>query len=218
MLTSGVDLPQDIAVGKPSASFADGTMGGSTGCNRYTAGYTVDGDSLELAQIASTQMACAPPADAIERAYVAALAQVAGWRIEGEELVLVDGDEAELLRFEAATPVGSWEVTGFLSGDAVTSPLAGTTLTATFSESGRIAGSAGCNTYTSSFTTDGGAIRITVPAATRKACLSPDGVMEQEAAYLAALPAAESYRVDGSSLQLLSPDGTTVATFARATS
>ena len=136
VLTSGVDLPRDVAVGKPSASFADGTMGGSTGCNRYTTSYTVDGDSLELGQIATTRMACAPPADAIERAYVAALAQVAGWRIEGEELVLVDGDDNEVLRFEAATPVGSWEVTGFLSGDAVTSPLAGTTVTATFSESG----------------------------------------------------------------------------------
>ncbi len=40
--------------------------------------------------------------------------------------------------------------------------------------------------------------------------------MEQEAAYLAALPAAVSYRVDGDSLALLTADGTYVASFVRA--
>jgi heat shock protein HslJ len=39
--------------------------------------------------------------------------------------------------------------------------------------------------------------------------------MEQEAAYLAALPSATQYRLDGGSLALLSPDGTYVATYAR---
>jgi heat shock protein HslJ len=215
VLASGVDLPQDVSVSRPSATFADGTVGGTTGCNRYTAGYTVDGDSLELDEVAATLMGCPPPADAIERAYLAALEQVAGWRLEGEELVLVDGDDGELLRFEAATPVGEWEATGVLSGDAFASLVAGTTITARFNENGTISGSGGCNTYTSSFTTDGGAIRITKPAATRKACPSPAGVMEQEAAFFAALPAAESYRMGGSSLELLSPDGTFVATFVR---
>ena len=63
---------------------------------------------------------------------------VAGWRIEGEELVLLDADDGELLRFEAGTPVGSWEATGFLRGDAVTSPIAGSEITATFSEEGEL--------------------------------------------------------------------------------
>jgi heat shock protein HslJ len=40
--------------------------------------------------------------------------------------------------------------------------------------------------------------------------------MEQEAAYLAALPTAVRYRVDGGSLALLSADGTYVVSFARA--
>jgi hypothetical protein len=45
---------------------------------------------------------------------VAALEQVAGWHSEGEELVLVDGDGAELLRYGVATPTGSWETMGLL--------------------------------------------------------------------------------------------------------
>ena len=49
------------------------------------------------------------------------------------------------------------------------------------------------------------------------ACAEPKGVMDQEAAYLAALPTAVGYRVDGGSLALLSADGTSVATYTRAT-
>ena len=41
--------------------------------------------------------------------------------------------------------------------------------------------------------------------------------MDQEAAYLAALPTAVGYRLDGESLSLLSPDGATVASYTRPT-
>jgi hypothetical protein len=40
--------------------------------------------------------------------------------------------------------------------------------------------------------------------------------MEQEAAYLAALPTAVHYRLDGGSLALLAADGTYVASYIRA--
>jgi heat shock protein HslJ len=197
--------------------FKEQTVGGSTGCNRFTASYTVDGDRLELGRIATTQMACPPPADAVERAYLAALARVARWRADGSELVLLDDDEAELLRYRAATPIGEWEATAFLTGNAVASPLPGTTITATFAEGGELSGSSGCNRYTATFTTDGGRIEISPPASSRKLCSEPTGVMEQEAAYLAALPSAVEYRVDGDSLALLTADGTYVASFTRKT-
>jgi len=101
-----------------------------------------------------------------------------------------------------------------LQGSAVASPLPGTSITATFAGGGKLTGSAGCNRYTASFTADQG-IKIDAPASTRKHCAEPEGVMEQEAAYLAVLPSAVEYRVDGGSLSLLSADGTYVATFAR---
>jgi heat shock protein HslJ len=44
-------------------------------------------------------MACAPPADAVEREYLAALGRVAAWRTETGELALVDANGAELLRY-----------------------------------------------------------------------------------------------------------------------
>jgi heat shock protein HslJ len=138
-------------------------------------------------------MACAPPAYEVERAYLAALERVAAWRLDDVVLVLLDGDDAELLRYEQATPVGDWEVAAFLNGNAVSSPLPGTQLTASFADDGTLTGSAGCNTYRTSFTTDQGEIEIDGPATTRKTCPEPEGVMEQEAAYLAALPTATHY-------------------------
>ena len=128
VVSSGIDLGGSDAA--PSATFTDDTVGGSTGCNRFTASYTVDGDAMEIGKIASTRMACPPPADAVERAYLAALGRVAAWHKDGSELLLVDDEHNELLRYEEASPLGDWEVTAFLRGDAVTSPLPGTTITA----------------------------------------------------------------------------------------
>jgi heat shock protein HslJ len=182
VLAGGLDV-QGWEDTPPSATFADGTVGGSTGCNRFTAPYTFDGDSLEIGTIAATRMACLPPADQVERAYLDALGQVAGWRREGSSLVLLDDDENELLRYDAATPVGEWEATVIQTGDALTSPLPGTRVTATFADDGTLTGSAGCNNYRTSYTTDRGGIEIAPPAATKKTCASPVGVMTQEAAY-----------------------------------
>jgi heat shock protein HslJ len=216
LLSSGLDV-EGWEARPPSATFTDDTVGGFTGCNRFTGPYTSDGDALELGPLASTRMACAPPGDAIERAYLAALERVAAWSLDDEELVLLDGDDAELLRYVGATPVGDWEATAIQTGNALASPLVGTEITASFAGDLTLTGSAGCNTYRTTFTTDSGDIEISPAAATRKTCPTPDGVMEQETAYLAALPTAATYRVDGDSLALLQADGTYVASFVRAT-
>ena len=215
VLVEGIDVEgwEEVA---PSIVFEDGRVAGSTGCNRFTGSYSIDGDELELGQLALTQMACGPPGDAVERAYLAALEQVAGWRSEDDELTLLDADDEELLRYRPATPVGSWKATSILMDDALKSPIAGTEITATFAASGAVTGSAGCNDYTANYTTDRGAIEISEPAATRKTCPEPAGVMEQEAAYLDALPQATQYRVDGRSLELLTDAGTRVASYTRA--
>jgi heat shock protein HslJ len=216
VLIAGVELPQDVAVARPSAFFDGRTVSGSTGCNQYSASYSVDGASLEIGEAALTRMACSPQAEQIEQSFVAAFEQVTGLRFDGEELVLVDDDDTELLRFEAATPVGSWEATAFLRGDAVSSPISGTELTATFAADGAISGSGGCNRFTGSYETDGGDIDIGELAATRMACASPEGVMEQETAYLDALRSAVGFRADGNALTLLTAEDTIVASFARA--
>jgi heat shock protein HslJ len=47
VLAPGVDVEgwEDVA---PSATFENGRLAGTTGCNRFTTTYTVDGDTLEI--------------------------------------------------------------------------------------------------------------------------------------------------------------------------
>jgi heat shock protein HslJ len=206
------DVPWTHADG-PSATFSDGTVSGSTGCNRFSATYTTDGDALEIGQVATTNAAC--PDDTAEREFLAALDRVEAWRVEGGELALDDGDGNELLRLSEPSPVGSWEATMFRQGDGVSSPLPDTRVTAEFGEDGTLSGSAGCNSYSATYEADRGTITIGEPAATRKACVKPAGVMEQEQAYLDALPQATGYRVEGATLSLLTPEGTYVAIYQR---
>jgi heat shock protein HslJ len=216
VLVSGVDVDGWEAVA-PTLTFEDGQASGSSGCNQFSGSYTVDGSSLELGEIAMTSMGCPPPADEVEQTSMEALQGTAGWRLEGEELVLVDADDAELLRYRPASPEGSWVATGVLQGDAFTSILIGSEITATFTD-GTLSGSAGCNTYNASYTTDGDTMEIDAPSSTKMACPEPEGVMDQEAAYLAALPTAVGFRVSGGMLELLSAEGTAVVTYARGAS
>ena len=216
LLVSGVDVPEDAADAKPSATFEDENVSGWTGCNNYTGGFEINGSSLVISELASTRTACPSPGDTIEQEYLAALARVAAWRTEDNEVVLVDADQAELLRYERATPVGRWQVTGLLTGDALASPVAGTKLTATFGDDATLSGSSGCNTYTAAYTTDKGAIEIADVAGTKKACPEPAGVMEQETSYLTLLPRAASFRVDGPVLELIDIDQQRLVAFARA--
>jgi heat shock protein HslJ len=205
---------QDGAGAAPTATFDGGTVSGTTGCNRFTGTYVIEGGRMSIAPGATTRKACEPPADAVERAYLAALGRVDGWRAEGDVLTLL-ADGSPSLRFRAASPEGSWTVTSLVMGDALTSPIAGTEITAAFAPDGTLSGSGGCNRYTTTYTTADGGIRIAPPAATQKLCVEPEGVSEQEAAYLAALPGAARFQIGEHGLELLRADGTFVATYAR---
>jgi heat shock protein HslJ len=99
-LVSGVPLPEGVPVTRPTVSFADGRIFGTSGCNRYTGGYALDDGSFVLGALATTRMACLPPADEIERAFLAALGQVRAVRVDEAVLMLELSDDAESLVFE----------------------------------------------------------------------------------------------------------------------
>ncbi len=210
ILTGGVDV-EGWETATPSIAFDGARLGGFTGCNSYGADYTLDGSSLALGEVSMTLIGCPSPAADVERAFLAALERVAAWRID-DELVLLSADDAEPLRFEPATPVGSWHV---VDSGGLENLIPGVRMTATFTEGGDVRGGAGCNTYRATYTTDGGAIEISPPAATRKHCAEPEGVMEQEAAFLAALAGAERFQVHGNSLMLTRADGIPLVSFGR---
>ncbi len=85
-----------------TATFADdGTLSGSAGCNRFTGGYTTNGDSIEIGPLASTRKACEPDVMTQEAAYLAALENATTVTIDGSTLELRDADGALQVSFTA---------------------------------------------------------------------------------------------------------------------
>jgi heat shock protein HslJ len=76
----------------------DGRFAGSGGVNRLMGGYALDGASLTFSQVASTMMAGPPEAMAQEQAIVAALGNVRGYAISGDQLTLVDAAGQPVLK------------------------------------------------------------------------------------------------------------------------
>jgi heat shock protein HslJ len=199
------------------ATFAEGKVAGFSGCNTYTGPATIDGSRLAIGTLASTMMACVDPAMALESAYQKALPLATSYTATAEKLTLFDKDGKEVIVYEAgpASPiVGTWTVSGYNDGEsAVVSPLSGTTLTATFTEDGKVSGSAGCNQYNGSYTLDGDAIAVGPLATTMMAC--PEPVMAQEQAYLAALESAAKVSVESGRPVLRTAEDAMAVTFAK---
>jgi putative lipoprotein len=72
---------------------------GSGGCNRFTGTYDSGPRTLRFGPLVVTRMAC--DGMRTEQAYLRALAATRRWRIEGAALVLMDGQNRVLARFEA---------------------------------------------------------------------------------------------------------------------
>ena len=71
---------------------------GSTGCNRFTGSYTLNGGRLSLGMTATTRMACPPPLVALESDYLEALRLTGSFRVLGDTLELL-GENGAVARF-----------------------------------------------------------------------------------------------------------------------
>jgi heat shock protein HslJ len=192
-------------------NFENDTLTGTDGCNRYHTSYTLNTDNLSVDKnIASTMMACPEPVTQQASAYIAALTETAHYKIDAQQLMLMDAGGKALARFtQQSTELGgtSWLVTGSNNGkQAVVSTLIDSKLTANFSTDGKLSGSAGCNNYTANYEVSGKNIKIDSVASTRKMCAKPDGVIEQETQFLQALATVSSYQFDGKKLELRTAD------------
>ncbi len=186
-------------------------VAGNATCNQYFAQYSVNGGQLEISNGGSTQMACLTPelADQ-EQAYLAAIEKAEAFEIDGDALRITCSD-GQVLDFVERPPAAfegtEWTVTGFNNGKGgVVSTLAGTELSAVFSDGG-YGGSSGCNTFRGEYEIDGDTLHLGPAAGTRKMCARPDGIMEQESQFLAALSTVGTYRIDGHTLELRREDG-----------
>ncbi len=204
----------------------DGTLSGNAGCNNYNTGFTTDGSNITInAAIASTMMACEDAIMMQETAYLAALPNAATFTIQGDTLELRHATGSLIASYtavssEAASLVGpTWQLTTLNNGaGAVASVMAGTEITAMFGEDGSLSGSAGCNNYVTSFTLDGQNIAINGAIAVTSMACADQGVMDQEAAYLAVLPNAATYTVEGDTLELRDATGALLAGYTAVSS
>ena len=103
---------------------------------------------------------------------------------------------------------GAWTLTS-INGQP---PIAGSTISATF-ENGEVGGRSGCNSYGGKYSASGKKLSTSALMMTEMACMDPQGVMEQEAAYLQALSQAASFTATDGRLEIRNASGETILVF-----
>lgn len=175
----------------------DGRVNGDSGCNRFMGGYEADGPRLTISQLASTRRACVSAAlNAQEQAYLQALQSIVSFSSKDGQLMLATQDGLRLTFNPAAPIVGTEWMLVSLNGADVT----GTAPTLKLGEDGNLGGTGGCNRYGGSYTLTDGKLTVSPLFSTMMACA--EAVMAQESAFLTALEAATSVRVEGQQLIL----------------
>ncbi len=76
-----------------TAVFEDGVVSGVAGCNEYSGGYEVDGDTIDVTEIASTRAFCGEPVGTMDQeiTYLGLLQTADGFERDGDGLTLRDG-------------------------------------------------------------------------------------------------------------------------------
>lgn len=148
-----------------------------------------------------------------------ALVQTRGFAVDDETLTLTSDDGSTLATF-AAQAQGlagtSWVLTGYNNGaQAVVSPILGVEVTLAFGDDGSLSGFGGCNRLFGDYTSADGEISFGLVGSTNMACASPEGVMEQEAAFIAALSTAATYTIEGDKLAMRTADDAMAVNFVR---
>ncbi len=136
-----------------TADFSADEITGNAGCNTYFAAYLTEGANLTIGPAGTTMMACDSPPGVMEQEqeYLAALASVASFSIEGERMRMQTADGATAVQLERergltvpepepGKPTGRVTATGganIRSGPATNYPLLGV---APFGAEGEIVG------------------------------------------------------------------------------
>jgi len=203
-------------------TFVDGgDLAGSTGCNRFTGTWQQDGEAVMLDTGATTLAACLDPAVADqEQALLALLPRAETVERSDDSLTLRDADGDAVLTYSAAlTDLAgtSWNATGInnQTGGVESSELTPAVI-AEFGADGMLSGFTGCRGYSAGWQGDADTISITDVATEGGECNGDEAAVEQ--AYLAALSAASTFQIEGSTLNLRDSDGATQVNYTRAAS
>ncbi len=200
-ITAGFNINEDGITGDVS---------GSGGCNAYNASI---GPNFSVAPIASTKKACQQAVGQQESSYFTWLQSAYGFDRAGNQLLISTANG--ILTFNS-TPILDQanelqNITWYLISYEALNAIPGSNPTAFFASDGSsINGKTGCNDYNGAYKAEqGNKLTISNLNSTRAACTS-DALQKQEDTFLQLLPAAVSYSVNGSQLQILTVDGGTM--------
>jgi heat shock protein HslJ len=192
---------------------------GETACGRYGGAIqaTPDGRLPELRRPGNDGYCPVSPTPAVVSAYFAAFDAAVQYRLSNDRLELLDDHGAVVLAYRPGLPDG-----GGLAGTAYrlvalngAAPLAGTNLTLTFGDLW-LSGEYGCNSGGGPYmVVKPGVLSIGGMMSTNMGCNAPEGILEQETAYLDALHGIATYRLTGSRLELINATGETTLNFDR---
>lgn len=194
--------------------FKDGQVAGTAGCNHFFASYTISATGeISIDAVGSTLMAClGEEVMARESQFLAALQAATGYELgDGTLTIQYEGGTLQFATRIAPADLSlegtEWQLTTFVSGEAASSLLVDTQITAIFLQ-GQVNGTAGCNRYFGSYEVDGETIAVSPLGSTRMACA--EEIMAQESSFLAALQAATAFEIEGEQLTITYDAGTLI--------
>lgn len=192
--------------------FLNGDLGGSAGCNSYSAPYNLEADALSVGDVVSTMMACEGLMDQ-EARYLGMLGSAESLAATEDELVIhtPEGDLVYEPAGDAPLEGTAWTLSGIVENEAVSSMPIDQEITATF-EGGQLSGFAGCNSYSAEYTIEGERLNLGEVVSTLMACEEEER-NEREQAFLAALQNVAAYRIERQSLTLLDANGNPLLQF-----
>lgn len=190
----------------PGETTTSGMISGSSGCNTYNAGYTLDGQNITVEPPAVTRMYCAEGME-IEQTYLQALQASTSYEIFADQLVLTNPSGSLTFILNRTPLVGAlWNLVALGDVSKPETPVEGSNFNAQFiripgSPSGVLNGTTGCNEYTAAFTASLDEIKINLPVSTQNKTCVP-GLSDQEQLYFLALNNATTYRISGNTLTI----------------
>jgi len=109
---------------------------------------------------------------------------------------------------------GRWVLQSYSApGMGSKTPLPGTELTARFGTDGSLSGSGGCNNYNGGFMAFDQTLRISNLSSSQALCGSPEGIMEQEAAFLGLMNQSSKMKISAGQLEIFDSSGNRILVF-----
>jgi heat shock protein HslJ len=196
---------------RPTLQFTPDGLGGSTGCNSFFGGYTLDGNKITFGQMGSTMMACEGLMEQ-EMAILEMLQSAVSYTLEANLLTIQtpNGDLVYKPKQDLSLEGRIWVLSGIAKDLAIVSTWVDEAITAEFVD-GQVTGSGGCNNYFSAYELDENSLTLGPIGSTMMAC--EEEVSQREIEFFTALEAVAGYKINRSSLTLTDTQGNTLITF-----